>query len=651
MTIENDITKISSYEKRTDLLSREKPEHISRLKRSSSSIIYPSKSGSPNIYLNGIVTILSHEDHQLRLLSSLKEKPELGVIYVEKVENYLRYRTISPAGIVVEDTLDICVETELTPEMLDSLKPIILEKTKEKEHSGDWGAYCRHLAHYAMTVGIKDYHDTLSNTESISSIPAIKDNHYDKLNLQSKASHYEVFDGDALGDLLLKSKNQMQDGETRNFLMFTHNHVLAITLRRKSGVTIVKFYDPNNTNMHMRAICKNDDAILDLTLRDFIGDLYDYYKCYKPITMVYYGKNEEKIQVSIQESMFYRENIVSLITSLIRINAYTHIAKTIKDMMNDTDNNLLSLSIHRILSACEQPNYRYDVFSLLALNNDTQQSLLFQLLQYGQHDLAESLIETIITSGRNLTGLQKFELLLAQTKAWPFLAAMTQTTEPSHLATAEWYLDIMARKLSGPGFIKLLSAPNPKGYSALEYALAKGHEPLVKAIVIAVINTPKLHIEQKMAFLSASHLSLLSHIVTNPELNKDAFGMRVVRFYLKTIIEQSTLSLSQKIKLLCHTEDTDIPSIATLAHQAGNEDIMIQLCKEAIADSTQLSLFAKDSIINAMLPMPPAQDKPSVPTDEPSICSNSATFFQTRAELKEPTDRQVRLAGLSVMGA
>lgn len=66
----------------------------------------------------------------LRLMSNLPAdgKPLENKIYIGKSGDKLRYKVISPGNKIAEGALDIKVDGDLTPEILESFKEQILEE-------------------------------------------------------------------------------------------------------------------------------------------------------------------------------------------------------------------------------------------------------------------------------------------------------------------------------------------------------------------------------------------------------------------------------------------------------------------------------------------------------------------------------------------
>jgi transposase len=79
---------------------------------------------------------LRNQMFNIQLMSSLPKTrtPNQRTLYVEKQEDTLKYIVIAPNGEVIENKLDILVETELTQAQLTALKPMILEETAKRGH-------------------------------------------------------------------------------------------------------------------------------------------------------------------------------------------------------------------------------------------------------------------------------------------------------------------------------------------------------------------------------------------------------------------------------------------------------------------------------------------------------------------------------------
>ena len=84
----------------------------------------------------GMITSMD-DKFDLHLMSELSDENKIflkDTIYLEKAGDQLKYKVLNPAKKIVEDTLDIHIDEELTSEILVSLKPEILEQAFRRGH-------------------------------------------------------------------------------------------------------------------------------------------------------------------------------------------------------------------------------------------------------------------------------------------------------------------------------------------------------------------------------------------------------------------------------------------------------------------------------------------------------------------------------------
>ncbi len=156
---------------------------------------------------------------------------------------------------------------------------------------------CRHLAKEVASRHMKGYSHDLSSVESIQRQPHCKD---DDITDTSKilvqlfnavnegtthpllfpsdpnrqvSAYHNFFHPYSLGIQLKYIASNLACEEECSLLLHyvvpkkTITHVMAISIRhKKNGMYVVKFYDPEMTNMHRRALCKNLEDISELNI-------------------------------------------------------------------------------------------------------------------------------------------------------------------------------------------------------------------------------------------------------------------------------------------------------------------------------------------------------------------------------------------------
>lgn len=135
---------------------------------------------------------------------------------------------------------------------------------------------CRHFA-FAQLSYNKDYHTMFSSLSNIRAIKSLKENEFDSKRILFKADAYMLVNLARLGESLQTICKYMKIGENKQLLFFSINHAMSITIKYKDSSKdnperyIIKFFDPNRTTVHVRAICANLEAVSNLKIIDFIS--------------------------------------------------------------------------------------------------------------------------------------------------------------------------------------------------------------------------------------------------------------------------------------------------------------------------------------------------------------------------------------------
>jgi len=176
------------------------------------------------------------------------------------------------------------------------------------------------------------YHEVYSSPKSISD--QLADNYYDTNRIRFKANEYHFFEIEHLGNALSDISENLKDNQLLTMSLFSENHVMAITINYyENKGYILKFYDPNSTNTHIRAICATIDDVKSLKIDDFLEDklknLYypsfktacfaDYYNCRKSIeqpsdTEVYFNNH-----VPLTNKLYFSNNFNLVKNSVLYI--------------------------------------------------------------------------------------------------------------------------------------------------------------------------------------------------------------------------------------------------------------------------------------------------------------------------------------------
>lgn len=140
-------------------------------------------------------------------------------------------------------------------------------KAKDKDGKS---IVCRHMAMYVMQLSMKNYHDDLSSKESIESIEYFYNNHYDKQNLDLIGREYYFFDYDTFSSMMREILQTLDVGDQKNFLFLNKKHAMAISISKKPNYLVIKFYEPNKSDKHLRLIFSHSFDINHMSLDMFM---------------------------------------------------------------------------------------------------------------------------------------------------------------------------------------------------------------------------------------------------------------------------------------------------------------------------------------------------------------------------------------------
>jgi hypothetical protein len=117
----------------------------------------------------------------------------------------------------------------------------------------------------------------LSHIESIASIPSLKNNTHDQEKVRFNSSYYHFFNLDELGVQLEGIAKTLKTNEKTSLLFNAENHLMAFDIQKKSvrdgpPVYIIKFYDPNITDKHIRIVCEDLLMLKKLSIHDLMSE-------------------------------------------------------------------------------------------------------------------------------------------------------------------------------------------------------------------------------------------------------------------------------------------------------------------------------------------------------------------------------------------
>jgi ankyrin repeat protein len=393
---------------------------------------------------------------------------------------------------------------------------------------------CRHLASFhafEAPRGIKDYHETLHTEESLKATPYLFDNRFDRDRLAYRSSFYHIFSHFALGQALKQVASILNDNEETTLLIGTENHMMSVTIiRKKIGENrahyIIKFYEPNQTNAHLRAICPTLKSIDDVSFSLFLTK--------KKLTAYF-----PKIKTAILSSnkMLKEGSPHVFITSKNRSGILYHcIERYLSNTLEELLNTYSGIKTGKLIK-------------LLRFTSESGESLVHFALKKGYVRLPHLFLETVQQS--NLSLNKQCALLSARDSAG-FSILFLILFKGYHALAGDYLDQILNSKLSNPAKKELLLAYSNGGEPGLYFSLQNGEYDTVRVFTQRVINST-LNSEDKTDILMASGtkdgLPGLYMAIERQEYE-------TVRLFTSLILN-STLSPEQKIHILIARQPID----------------------------------------------------------------------------------------------
>lgn len=315
---------------------------------------------------------------------------------------------------------------------------------------------CRHLSGYLFFhhSHLKDYHESYKSLENIKSIKYLYNNEYDENNPELTCHYYNTFPVQFLGQALSNIASDLIVNKEKARMFFSKNHLMMISIIKKKLSTdkhhyIIKFYDPNKTNSHIRIICDNLDSMSKLQVEQILG--------------------EDRTTAYFKES-----RIVSLLGE--------------PDSSNKA---LMTVMFHYTLND-KQVMYAHERFRL--------SRILLNGIKYACHQSLKQYVDEILKS--ELSECNKTRLLSVKTRYGTPGLQLVSDTKKDGPKTLKLYMEMVVGSTLGYNKkILLLNAKDDIGYSALQAALIDEKTQVLK-MYIEVILKSDLKINEKMALLS-----------------------------------------------------------------------------------------------------------------------------------------------------
>jgi hypothetical protein len=471
---------------------------------------------------------------------------------------------------------------------------------------------CRHLAGYLAYEsrrGVKDYHQSFQSIERIKQVPYLLDNRHDAEERQYKATYYHLFAIDKLGVALHQVASLLKANEETTLLLKSENHEMAITLICKNVLDkkqqyIVKFYDPNLTSAHQRAICPTLKSIKTLSLNTFLSK--EALRAYFPImksamifstkirdntpplvildiknkTEIIYYCASTKLNDKIDELLgqYANQKNANLVKMLCASDERGH--SFIHFSLRNEHANGVNFYINTLLRSKLTPQERYEIFA--GKTGNLELSLLYFSLALDYPLLTKIIMRGILNSG--LSNQKKTELFLARDSQGE--PTIVNITKENSFQTIDVFLEtVLNSDLTDQDKIASISNAQEAGMPALFAAFLYGHHETIDTFLRHILHsdlTPK----DKVLLLSAKYHQSPGFTAAIYEGHLETVGV-----FLKAILN-SNLSSDEKTSLLKSENEEGIPGLF-IALQKGHVAI-INLMMSEISNS---SLSKEDKAI------------------------------------------------------
>src|SRR3990167_9361681 len=483
--------------------------------------------------------------------------------------------------------------------------------------------YCRHLAAALISPnkrGIKNYQKAYESIENIEAIPELANNTFDNEKLLFKSSFYTMFNVNNFGQQLLKIAEVLQEHEETSLLFGSINHIMAITImRKKTSLTesqyVIKFYDPNKTNIHTRIIVEKLNRIANLSIKDILGS--EILNVYFPdrISILFAIKNAKTTNVEplilVENGIEYKSLVYCLIYGFTpQVRSITQ-AILESNLTEKAKFNLLlaedEIEVPAIFSAfkykhlaaikayvetilnSQMQNAENIITKLLMAPNSNGSPILFLALEHGDYQVVKIYMEAILNSKFKDNAMALIPLLLANRKNGT--TGLFMALQDGYFLAAKVYMEAILRlkfKDNDKALIMLLAANKSNNCPGLFMAMKFGRLESVQVYLETILHSD-LNDEAIVKLLQAENAKGCSALFSALKNGHD----KVVRYYINTIINSKLNPKAIKQLLLAQSEDGT--SGLYMAMQGGNS-IVVKVYLEAI-----LSLKNKNNTLTRML--------------------------------------------------
>ncbi|MGD9108350.1 MAG: ShET2/EspL2 family type III secretion system effector toxin [Gammaproteobacteria bacterium] len=430
---------------------------------------------------------------------------------------------------------------------------------------------CRHLSWF-MLLNEKEYHEKLKTLDLISSQNMLKNNHYDSLKIEYQSKYCNIFLLENFGTVIHSIANDLKKKKRKKFLFASENHQMSLIIHYKvdeknNECYVIKFYDPNETTMHRRAICAKLKNVKNLSITDFLSYTEQHFPKLKSAVLFSPKKRKDTENQIIKYPKKPSNRLLFQGLSY----GITELVSTICNQINGIEKHLDTKKI------------------LLAAKNDKGTPGLFVALQNGHAKTVKAFTELVLNSTK-LDNKDKFELL--NTKNSNDVSGLAMALQNGHTKTVKTFTELVlnSTKLDNKEKFELLNA-NSKGVPGLFMALKNGHAKTVKAFTELVLNSTTLDNKEKFELLNAN-----SEGVPGLAIALQEGHAKTVKVFTKLVLNSTKLDNKEKFELL-NANSEGVPGLF-VALQNGHAKT-VKAFTELVLNSTKLNDKDKFELLNA----------------------------------------------------
>ncbi|MDQ5921199.1 MAG: uncharacterized protein QG673_1255, partial [Pseudomonadota bacterium] len=318
---------------------------------------------------------------------------------------------------------------------------------------------CRHLAFWFLwndTI----HHDILSSLDNPPpTVDSLYYNDYDKLGCNNKFNHLSSAFLEELGFSLYKKCKDMQPGDEIRLILSSETHDMAVKCRYKAiGYLTLKFYDPNKTEMHTRAIMGKPEDLQYLKIGNLLSPLESefYFPKFKTFLLATHDRNinqDKKFDFPNLEQNANFSSYLLVFCRALQFGAVEFVNNFIELVLNSNLNDI-------------------DKVALLSAINDEGNPGLLVALHNGHAEAVKVFIDAVLESALNDT--DKVTLLGAI--GADGVPGLSMALQYGYAETVKVFIDaVLESALNDTNKVTLLSAMGPDGISGLIVALYCDH--------------------------------------------------------------------------------------------------------------------------------------------------------------------------------